>query len=198
METKEKKQPKATDETHSPKKWWQWFFLYPAFGVAFISAIPTFVEAYRSIQYNVPWGNSSSAKLQDDMWQKNLACTSAPIDPLSTANNVQVDATICKSGDVLVKIFSPDGNKFYSWVSINSVMTTKSSGLNIISQAYAGEVRETIHLALSGNVICQRFLNPGRLLRRISVPGQGCFDEVVNTYTGYVESSSRAPCNPQC
>lgn len=148
--------------------------------------------------YAVPFGQSTNAKEQDDLWRINLPCASAPIDPLVTSYNIQVDATICQSGDVLVKIFPPDGKKFYKWVAVNNVINEQAGIGWLINDAHASSEQEHILLALNGTIICQKYLEPGRVLRRVSVPGQGCFDEIVNTYTGAVESTTPVSCNPQC
>ena len=192
--------PKANLETTSsqPNKWWQWVLVYPALAMSLLAAIPTIVETFNSMKYQVPWGQSSVAKEQDDLWRINLSCTSVPLDPLLTAHNIEVDATICQSGDVLVRIFPPSGKKFYKWVALNKVINEQSSMNWFSKNAYASSGQEPILLALNGTIICQKYLSPGRVLRRISVQGQGCFDEVVNTYTGVVESTTPASCDAGC
>jgi hypothetical protein len=105
---------------------------------------------------------------------------------------------VLPSGDVLVKIFSPDGERFYKWVAVNKVIKEQSVMGWIINDAYASSDKAKVLLALNGTIICQKYLGPGRVLRRVSVAGQGCFDEVVNTYTGSVESTAPVSCNPQC
>lgn len=181
-----------------PIKWWQWVLLYPTLFVSIFAAIPTYIEAYSSMMIGVQFGDSKSAKTQYDMWKKNLSCTSTPSDPLITANNTKVDATICKTGDVLVKIFTAEGNEYYRWVDIDSVMQETAYNIGFIGSAYAGEIyKEPILLASNKGVICQKFLDSKHLLRRVST-SQGCFDEIVNTYTGRVESKKPAACNSQC
>lgn len=186
--------------TH-PKKWWQWFLVYPVFATSLIAAIPTYLELIDSKRLGVDYGKSAEAKLQHDIWQENLTCTNAPVDPLVTEYNIEVDATICKTGDVLVKVFAPKDKKFYRWVAIKDVINSyasQSDGHWFVKQAYASGKHENIQLALSGTVLCQKPLTNGRLLRRIQVSGQGCFDEVVNTYTGAVESTTPSACSTQC
>ncbi|MDO9107220.1 MAG: hypothetical protein Q7U57_19935 [Methylovulum sp.] len=97
-----------------------------------------------------------------------------------------------------MKIFPPDGKKFYKWVAVNNVINEQAGIGWLINDAHASSEQEHILLALNGTIICQKYLEPGRVLRRVSVPGQGCFDEIVNTYTGAVESTTPVSCNPQC
>ena len=46
-------------------------------------------------------------------------------------------------------------------------------------------------------MICQRWIGNGLLLQRI-LTGQGCFDQVLNAYTGWIVSRKFAPCNRFC
>lgn len=194
----------GTDQntTAQPKKWWQWFLIYPVLVTSLIAAIPTYVEAFKSTEYGVKFGQSSNAKEQDNLWKINLSCTAAPLDPLVTIHNIKVDATICKSGDVFVRIFSPTGEPFYKWVAVNAVINEKVTvGLGgIISGAYASTNQDPkpMLVALNSTVICQKYLGPGKVLRRVSISGRGCFDEIINTYTGAVQSRIPTACNPQC
>ena len=196
-----------TDNRSShPTKWWQWVFLYPVLLTSIVAAIPTYIEAFKATKYKVPFGQSSSAEEQDDLWKKNLLCVSAPLDPLVTVHNVKVDATICKSGDVLVQIFDPNGKQFYRWVDVDKVISEANNGL--IASAYAATNEDYWRVRNGGaiiicqrkgsTIICQKYLEPGRLLRRISVPGRGCFDEIINTYTGKVLSTTPVACDPNC
>ena len=181
-----------------PTKWWQWFLIYPVLVTSIIGAIPTYIEAIKSAKYDVAFGKSSIAIEQDNLWQKNLACTSAPLDPFVTSYNVEVDATICKSGDVLVKVFKPNGKQFYRWVAVEAEIFKANNLFGNI--AYAATIEECgpVDLAVSRTIICQKYLGNGRMLRRISVPGQGCFDEIINTYTGEIISTRPASCNSDC
>lgn len=188
---------KQANPSEHPRKWWQWFLVYPVLASSLIAAIPTYLETIRAKNYDVAFGQSKIAEEQDDLWRTNLECTSAPLDLFVNANNVKVDATICKSGDVLVKVFSPDGKTSYKWVAVNNVIKEEVNA-GLISAAYASSTPQPILVALNGDVICQRYLEPGRVLRRTSVNGRGCFDEIVNTYTGRVESTSPAPCSTEC
>ena len=53
-----------------------------------------------------------------------------------------------------------------------------------------------MHLAQTATVLCTRM--DGRYLtRRVQTP-EGCFDEVIDTYTGAVVSRKSAPCEAQC
>lgn len=187
----------VTQKNHH--KWWQWVLLYPTLFISVFAAIPTYIETIRSLKIGVEYGESKQAKQQADFWKRNLSCTAAPLDPLVTPNNTKVDATICKTGDVLVKIFTPDGNEYYRWVGIENIVNNVAFNIGLINSAYAeGFDFEAGLIASNPDIYCQKYVDSARLLRRVSVPGQGCFDEIINVYTGRVESKRAAPCNSQC
>ena len=193
------KSPVSTSQP-VPRKWWQWALLYPTLIVSLLAAIPTITEAYKSIILGVGFGKSEEALEQRRLWERNLDCAQSPYDYLKTASNYQVDATICISGDVLVRVVTPDNNRRYKWVAVAEFAPQRSSSFNLIGSAFANESDEALMLTQLGGIqtICQRFLDQVMLLRRVSVPGQGCWDEIVNTLNGMVVRRNPAPCNPQC
>jgi hypothetical protein len=203
----------AADSDH-PKKWWQWFLLYPVFATSVIASIPTYINLIKSDDSQAKTHSAQSAstennqqekklakmEAQNKLWKANLQCSSAPESPVTTEKNYKVDATICNStGDILVKVYPPKGEAYYRWVALDDIIgdaTMQSSGTAswFISSAYAADMQ----LALNGTVICQRYVTQNQLLRRIQVAGQGCFDEVVDTYTGAVVSTTPSNCSAQC
>lgn len=191
-----------------PLKWWQWLLMYPTLVATVLAAIPTLIEAYNStIKYKVPYGQSSAAKEQDVIWMKNIDCLKdAPYEPMVTSSNLQVDGTICKSGDVLIEIRSPDREgSIYHWVGVEAILNRTGtidkllgSRLSLTSEAHATNVDANAGADSDYTVLCQKYLQPGKVLRRISLPNKGCFDQTINTYTGAVESTTPATCSNKC
>lgn len=107
---------------------------------------------------------------------------------------MHVGAIVCASGDVLLKIERTKSPAMFRWV-----------GLKTFSQPIA--FNEIFHFAYAdtgpacndnaGKLLCQNRVAPGELLRRVSVPGKGCHDETVDTYTGAVVKR-RVPCDLTC
>lgn len=202
----------ADAAARAPRRWWQWMLVYPALAVALVSAIPTYVEIFYSKKYEVPFGQSAAAKQQNDLWQRNLSCSAAPFDGLKTDFNVEVDAIICRSGDVLVRVRAPNNASFYRWVPVD-MFPIKSASAFPWSEAYAAD-RLPLLLAQAQDrpapvVICQRFLEPGKVLRRVretaaqrgSRPdgaSDRCYDEVINSYNGQVLRRAPARCDARC
>mgnify|MGYP003625765735 CR=1 FL=1 len=188
-------------EESAPKKWWQWFLLYPAFAIALIGAIPTYMELLSSYQKDVEFGNSKKAAMNLIMWRKNLSCTAQPMDPYTTTSFIKVDAAICESGDVFVRITTPRNENFFEWVSLDNVskphaLNSAKVSFNLFKQAYASQNAVNDVLQYNGpQVLCQKWLNQNLLMRRVHYQGRGCFDETINTYSGKIIKSVPAPCN---
>lgn len=179
-------------------KWWQWIMVYPTLIISLLGSIPTIIEKINSIKLGVPYGQSEIAELQNAMWKNNLHCAAAPFKWYKTESNFQVDGTICKSGDVLVRIEAPDKKTGFWWVPVEGIIKGNNMNGLITAANAASDIPPLVIMAQNeAQVLCQRFIADGQLLRRIDT-GQGCFDEIVNTYTGQVTQRSPAACSNQC
>ena len=195
--------PAATNEAHAgqailPKKWWQWVLLYPGLVIAVVGAVPTYYELGRSHYLGVPFGKSADAEEQNRLWVENFECTkTAAFNKAVNKKQVEISSAVCESGDVLLSGKRPGWDKpqlrWVSWAEVapSSVENTHSASFGVFGNAQADD---RIILA-QGNVICQRWVGPGLLLQRIGT-AQGCFDQVINTYNGWVVSTRPAPCAP--
>ncbi|HEX6375135.1 MAG TPA: hypothetical protein VFZ91_05390 [Allosphingosinicella sp.] len=187
------------------KRWWQWFLLYPTFGVAVISASPGLADKALAVYHQTGTATYSDAIRQSEMWVKNAECSQGPVAWYSNPSRVKVDATMCPSGDLFVRAVTPDDRISYHWVPLDEVIAPpEPQGGGLIRAARAapapvGPATAPVRLAMlqSGAVICQRALDGKTLIRRIRTP-QGCFDEYVNLFTGAVVDRKPAPCVPQC
>ncbi|MDB3967230.1 hypothetical protein N9399_05710 [Porticoccaceae bacterium] len=209
----------ASPAEAKPKKWWQWILVYPTFVIALVGAVPTFKELYDSKARDVDFGTSKIAEMRNEMWRKNMTCGMAPMDPLINDFNVAVDATICKSGDVLIRVTTPAKKQFFEWVSIDAIFSANVSNTadinlfaGLVSSAIADSYTGAGDWAEAGSdsepasqpeiiaqyygpvVLCQHWINNALFVRRVSYPQQGCFDETINTFTGQVVNVAPAPC----
>ncbi|MBF0497968.1 MAG: hypothetical protein HQK58_15560 [Deltaproteobacteria bacterium] len=188
-----------------PKKWWQWLLVYPALLIAIAGSVPTYMEAIKSHDFGVPFGRSLDAQEQYDLFVANYECTQkATITPIKNKYNVEVASTVCESGDILLTVKRPEWSRPQRrWVPWSKVVPTVSKNARIalpdlFENAYAAESDNLLLAqAFPATVKCQRWVSQGRLLQRIQTPN-GCFDQVTNTYTGWVESSHPAQCTPNC
>jgi len=195
----------APSGTGTPSRWWQWFFIYPALGISLLTAAPSWYDKFKA-----PPGSSSlaDAEKQKQLWEKNRVCASLPFKGFLNPSNVAVDATICNSGDILVTAVTPENRQAYRWFAIEDILPKATDG-GVVPAAHAADLAAQFSRSISTaqqpavkfaqfqvTVLCQRM--DGHLLRRrISTP-QGCFDEVIDTYTGNVVSKTPAPCVAQC
>jgi hypothetical protein len=224
---------RGANEAPAPRAWWQWLLMYPALALGMLSGLPTVAELVESYRLGVPFGESRQAMMENKLWRENTSCASAPFSGLVNPFNFEVDAVVCRSGNVLVRVRPPDANRptIYRWVPLDSLGPTRTAdaaptgatpadaaiarllaGLLPAAAAAEPEGRgadgaddrdrdRALIVAQAGpgvQVICQRWLRPGMLLRRVAGGARGCFDETVNTYTGRVERVAPAPCVAQC
>jgi hypothetical protein len=193
----------------TPKQWWQWILLYPAFAVALLTAGPQWYDRASAAIKGIKGGSVTDAEKQAALWRKNLSCSAAPFAWYSNPSNVKIDATICDSGDIFVRASTPENGNFFKWVPLDDVLRSAQSGGGMIPAANAASLslRAGPQLQLkpagmlvalqAATVLCQHFIDDRHILRRVQTP-QGCFDEVIDTYNGSVVKRTPAPCSSQC
>ena len=189
----------SSDEDSKPtteKHWWQWLLLYPSFAVALLTAGPQWYDRFNGYLLGVQ--SASQAEKQAQLWQRNASCVGLNSNGYLSPRNIAVDATICNSGDILVRAITPEKDEIYRWLALDDIVRKKSSG-RLIPAAEATSLLFTesaLQTVLHQTVLCTK--TDGRYLtRRIQTP-EGCFDEVIDTYTGTLVSRKPAPCTPQC
>ncbi len=183
-------------ESPARKPFWQWFLLYPTFGIAVVTAAPGLADKALAAYHQTGTATYSGAVKQFEMWTKNVECTKAPVAWYDSPRKVKLDATLCDSGDLFVRAVTPDNRTVYHWVPLDEVIAPPESAGGLIPAAHAAPAAP-VRLAMlqSGQVLCQQQVNGNTLVRRIRTP-QGCFDEFVNMYTGQVIERRPAPCAP--
>lgn len=194
------KSPEYSDHGNKPSRWWQWLLMYPTAIIALAGTIPPAWEFYKSWDKGVPFGASQIASEENKLWKKNFECSKGEFISAKNDFNIEVGTIICRSGDVLLRIQPPGKGYIYRWVGLDSLTSEKLALSDLlINQAHANSEPEPIILAQNGPVVlCQRWVDSRRLIRRVAIQGQGCFDEIVDTYTGRIEQRNGAPCNSQC
>ncbi|MBA6327110.1 hypothetical protein H4J46_03965 [Colwellia sp. MB02u-6] len=64
------------------------------------------------------------------MWIKNCACTTLAYEPFVTLTNTEVDTTICKSDDFLIKIRTANNEQFLEWVDVEKISRIKTAAIH--------------------------------------------------------------------
>jgi hypothetical protein len=210
------------EDQGQPRKWWQWLLLNPTLvvglGGALIGAIPQYLTWIQAFRMGVPSNQVFSAKTQNELWNKNADCAKTLPRPITIEENIQVSVNACSSGDVLVKVLYPGEKELYRWIPFKMVTASSletrvpvTRDLTVDFLAASWGASQAVLLPFAGErtvsefrlgqtqkqVICQRWLGNGRLLRRIRDASM-CYDEIINTYTGKVEERKAAECKTPC
>ena len=161
-----------------PSKWWQWQLVYPGLAIALI---PIANEYFKSRD-----GDGQVA-----LWTKNISCIEAPFAGVLNEFNVQTSATICKSGDVLVRFIGPGDKRAYRWVAVELFGLRSAGTFSLISSAMAQPPK------VPEETVCQWSQPGGWVIRRVKVEGS-CFDEHIWAKTGEVRRRQSVDCRAPC
>lgn len=175
-----------------PNKWWQWLLMYPALVSMFGSAVPTWIDAAKSVQYGVDFADVSHAEEQAAIWSRNVACLEGNHKFQTQVNQaaVEVGSKICDSGDVLLRWVYPSKSPVYKWVSIDSVSAETVGGLPLdflFADAVAGGDR----------FICSKPAGNNEIISIVETVS-GCYKERINIFTGNIISRVAVPCSSSC
>jgi len=176
--------------SESPKKWWQWFLVYPALALALV---PPAVELVKSSRADVRYGKSADGEQQLALWTKNIRCLEAPFVGVTNEFNVQTDATVCQSGDVLIRFIGPRDMKAYRWVPVEQFSERSAASFSLMGSAMAAQSSS------SGQemTICQWTRPDGWIVRRVKKDGS-CFNEHIWAASGQVKRREPVDCNSPC
>jgi hypothetical protein len=186
--------------------WWQWLLVYPGLVLGLLGSIPTLINVYHSLKNGVPISKAQDSVEQTELWQNNFACVDgAQFNPITNPDNVRIGAVVCHSGDVLLQAQRPSWrNASYRWVHWSDIAPPQGEQASIgallghLADAAGADRYLRVQVQqVPMRVICQRWVGNGLLLQLIW-SSQGCFDQLVNTYTGLVVSRSPAYCSNQC
>ena len=209
-----------TERQKPQAKWWQWFFLYPAFGVAFLTALPAWVENVGSV-YNTWTGANPDTELVR-FFRKNPTCVRSPVEFYKSLTDTKVDGTICSlTGDVFLRIESASGDTVYKGIFISDII---ESGSNKSSAHFASvfpnllsllgpTAAEAAGVPDSANyfkmsqpnqptlvqfqvVVCEKFVG-NTIVRHLKL-GNICYDETIDASNGLVKSRLEVPCRSSC
>jgi hypothetical protein len=164
------------------------------------------MEIVTSNTMGVPYGLSSFADDQNKAWERNMECTTAPLEPYETQNKIEVDATICDTGDVLVRVSTPERKGIYRWVYLESVLSNSivDSGTFFMSSAVAdtsGMANPNFSGQMPGDArpnLTSQYRSPSNtneVVRELKYPNSNrCKREYVNTYSGVVSREEYYTC----
>lgn len=171
--------------------------------VTIVGAVPTAITAYHAYTFKVPFSQVPQRLAQYDLWVKNIDCQ-IEYKALATAEGTRVDVGACpKTGDIALKLSSPDGKAAYQWIAYNELQkpgeAPQSTGILdlLISSARADEaVPKPFKLAQGMEVVCQAI--KGNSVVRVVKEGGKCFKEIFSPIKGAVEKRDEVACSTPC
>ena len=189
----------AGDATSSaPRAWWQWLLIYPGLALGLLGSIPTLVQAFESLRFDVPYRAVPLARESHAMFERNLDC----LDLLASSehvvrlpDNTAIHALACRTGDIMIRVDRPDGRSTIRWLEGKSLMASAGTPPGLIGSAAAADAMR--QLATGDQpvaVICTKRQRDGTVVRRMRLASGACIDEVINSYTGAVVAVRPAPC----
>jgi hypothetical protein len=182
-----------------PKKWYQWCLLYPTLLIAIIGMVPKAINLVDSYKYDIPYADVAEAGYQNKLWERNFDCIREDMEVYLATTKLGdiIKVAACEgTGDVIVEIDFKDGNEVAKWIAFDTFCDMCGDTATFLSPSLANAMEAyAIEQKVEVTVICQRWLRNGRLFRRVSVNGI-CYDEVINTWTGEIESRLQVGCAP--
>lgn len=181
-------------------KWWQWILMYPTLLVAIIGAIPKYSDWIRAFVWQIPTGTVELAKEQLRLWNDNFECSKEKdVECIETPANYKIGAIVCPTGDVLVKVDSPEEkNPFYRWIGMDTFLEAKSIFSPKEAEGQIISFNQPIILAKSEVVLCQK-RDKNDYIIRIAKDSRGkCWKEKINPRTGKVIIRRSVSCDSSC
>ena len=198
------------DASPFPRRWWQWFFLYPTFGIALVGYLPSLADRVSTAvqQGSLPSLFSGNEDLrQYKIWSRNRACRNAADAEFKAVDvkGYQVGVTPCKeTGDLWVRLTAlnaddPETATDYVWIDRAEFLGRKTDSswlLNPVASAFAASPpapQETAQLPV--RLLCQ-YEQGEFLIRRFVLSNNACADESISNVTGKRIKMTKAPCTP--
>jgi hypothetical protein len=99
----------AAEAAFRPRTWWQWILLYPAFALALLTAFPQWLDRALAFAKGIHDMTNSEAMEMNSLFIRNMSCTGAPYQYYrEPVQGRIIDATLCPSGDLYVRVLVPD------------------------------------------------------------------------------------------
>ena len=171
--------------------------------LALAGAIPQYVTWINAYVWGVPSTAVHEAKVQDQLWKKNFACSTQLDDKARnylalTDEHLNVVVWTCPSGDVLVTLQSlkePSAQR-YVWIALDAFAHPEQQTALLVPEAFAADKapRTDRRAAPVVRVLCQRWVPKHLIKRRVKFSDGRCQDEVINPRNGKMIEHKEAAC----
>ncbi|MEI4232235.1 hypothetical protein [Roseovarius sp. D22-M7] len=184
-----------------------------------MTAVPDWMDQGRAILKDLGDRTFKEAQQQQEMFLRNVAvdsqCLKEEFIPV-TVGDLKVDPVLCEAtGDILVRYQTSTGDFRMVWVDIQQHVEKKVAASSR-GAAFAGvpggaapardadrdqprmDRMDGVRTAQgSGKVVCVKQEDTRTLLRHVR-DGSRCFDERIDTLTGWLKSRTPVPCRVRC
>ncbi len=191
------------------KKWWQKLFIYPTFLGALLGAIPTGIDLYKSVQYDIGFSDVKHAEEQRRLWIKNFDCTqNMSYQQVKTKEEIAVQVGACPNGDVLIEVAAPQSDRILEWISLQRLRSEASlSWLSPIGTAHAALWNQrgvgvsptafTRTAQGSADIVCQTMKDQTKIVRIVRENGI-CYREEIEVLKGKIANRTQVSCSTTC
>jgi hypothetical protein len=207
-----------------PLKWWHWLLIYPTLAISILTAAPQWFDRIQAVANDVHDRSNREAEEQSALFAKNLDCTTAPFAWYLNPNNVNLDATICETGDIYVRASAPGRASRYYFVAVDKILGDKPAAAKVAAAGgtaqftaapidpdlvirvqdkapMQSQVRSSsayrVQQPILTEVICTKFIDKRMVLRHLRTPN-ACFDEWVDTLNGRTQKRAQVACRKTC
>ncbi|MCR9157279.1 MAG: hypothetical protein NXH80_08535 [Rhodobacteraceae bacterium] len=199
-------------EGGAPSKWWQWFFLYPAFGLALLTAIPDWADRVYAVIQGLQRDELDQLKANQELYEANPICMQTSFYWVDSVDGIRVDPIMCEeSPAILLRIKYPEGGSRMSMIDLEPHLKPQQVSNGFVSAAFAStrlqidyensinfrELQSSQYAQQIAVVRCTRQVDARTILRHISV-GTQCYDEYFDILTGWVTQTNPTSCRSSC
>lgn len=199
--------------------------LVPAIVVPLISAVPVWFDKGVAFWKDYRFSSAREAEDQIRIASRNITCLNAPYKYYQSTTKLSIDGTICKTGDVLVRVFDESNEGAIYWVpaellkaridysraKVSGAVTAAAPGLAPATWRGGAQAAYLVPAVAAGGGWNAR-PNPllyyadtvtvlcsqkidDRHIRQRIRRPDGCFDQVIDLANGAVVSLTPAPCS---
>lgn len=166
--------------------------MYPAFGIALIGAVPTVTQMIQALRIGVGYRDVPYATANNDMFIRNFDCLKYEGPSIKLPNNTVVQAVVCMTGDIWVRVTTPDNRGKIVWINPYDIVGRAQAGW-YIGAALAAE-RPLRSVAADERVICVSRDRSGNIVRVLQIAPGNCRREKIDPYTGTVTTLDSVSC----
>lgn len=192
-------EPEKPKGKNTPQRWWQWFFIYPAFGLALLTAAPSWVTMAKEIYLDLQDRSLAEAEEQARLFAENIDCFNQEFQRFTTDDGLTIDATICdQTAAIILRLQSGDNRHRVVAIDAPALFEVETAmDFSLISPAFAQPVLRSPAGAAEAEVICVDQTDARTITRHVRV-GRQCYDEPLDMLTGWIGEAVPVPCRTSC